>query len=150
MNAHTPVVADINVRIEQYVRLRDKIKEIKDKQKNELKPFNEMLEQLNGVILAHLDATKVESVRADGGTAFKSLEKSASIADKSAFWSWVVLTGSWEMIDYKANAVAVGDYIEKLIEENKQDPTVQIAAPPGVNYTTTWEVNVRRPSKPKK
>lgn len=145
MNA--PITPDLNVRVNQYVRLRDKIKEIKDRHKAELKPFIETQAQLNGIILGLLDQAGAESVRTDSGTAYKTLDRSATLADRSAFWEYVKSNEAWDLIDYKANVTAVADYITEKVEAAKTDPTVIPAPPPGVNYTETWEVGVRRKSK---
>jgi hypothetical protein len=126
-------VADINTRIEQFVQLRDKIKKLDDEHKEKMKPYRDTLETLNGVLLQHLNSIGVESVRAEAGTVYETVKKSASIADKSALWAFVVATGDWDLLDYKANVTAVADFIEK-----------NSTPPPGVNYTTTKVAGVRR------
>lgn len=145
MNA--PVTPDLNVRVDQFVRLRDKITELKKKHKEELKPYIETQAQLSGIILQLLSDTGAESVRTDSGTAYKTLDRSATIADRSAFWDFVRENEAWELLDYKANKVAVADYIADKIEAAKDDPSVIPAPPPGVNYNETWEIGVRRKSK---
>lgn len=142
-----PITPDLNVRVSQYVRLRDKIKEIKDRHKAELKPFIETQAQLNALILGLLDQAGAESVRTDSGTAYKTLDRSATLADRSAFWEYVQAEQAWHLIDYKANVTAVADFIADKAEAAKTDPLVVPAPPPGVNYSETWEVGVRRKSK---
>jgi len=141
---------DINVRVGQFVKLRDKIREIKERQKNELKPYNETLEQLSGIILGLLNKSGAESVRTDGGTAYKKLVKSATLADKSAFLDFVRNHDAWELLDYKANAPAVSEYIAEKVAAAEHDPSIIPAAPPGVNYSETWEVGINRPTTTKK
>lgn len=135
---------DLNTRVQQYVSLRDKIKEIRSRHKEELKPFVETLEKLNSIILNLLDQAGTESARTKNGTAYKTLKHSATIADKSAFWDFIYANKQWDLMDYKANAPAVNDFIVKLKEAAKNDPNIIPAPPPGVNYSEYWEVGVRR------
>jgi hypothetical protein len=148
MNDHVapPLVPaiDFQKRTEQFVRLRDKIREIKEKQKAELKPYNEALGTLGNMLLDHLNQIGVESVRADAGTPHKIVERSAAIADKEAFWNWIVTQGKWEFLDYKANVTAVHDYLEEQLQEAKENPTIVPAPPPGVNYTERYKIGVLR------
>lgn len=146
----TQATLDLNKRVDQYVRLRDKITELKKKHKEELKPFNETLMQLNGLILQLLNDAGAESVRTEKGTAYKTLDRSATLADRSAFLDFVKNSEAWELLDYKANVTAVADYIADKVEAAKTDPSIIPAPPPGVNYNETWEVGVRRSTANKK
>lgn len=131
MNAISKV--GIDVRVEQYIKLRDKIKEIEARHKEELKVYKETLEKLNAVILAHLTQVGGESIRTSAGTAYITEKKSASLADPQAFMDYVISNEAWDLLDRKANSTAVADYIS----EHK-------APPPGVNFSTTNLVGVRR------
>jgi len=126
---------DINLRVEQYVKLRDKISEIKDRHKTELKPFNDMLEHLGGVLLQHLESTNQEASRCASGTVYRSLDESVSLADPEAFMDYITNNNAWELMDRRANKTAV----KAFIEEHK-------SLPPGVNYSSTFKVGVRRAS----
>jgi len=64
---HPPTV-DISKRVDQYVRLRDLIKTKEDEHKAAMKPYKEMLDKLNSVLLDHLNTINGESVRTDTGT----------------------------------------------------------------------------------
>lgn len=131
----TTTTANLNFdkRVAQYVKLRDHIKARKDAHKAELAPFNELLEQLNGVMLGHLQNVSADSVSTASGTVYKCEKKSASIADMSAFWTHVITSGDWDLVDRKANVTAVEAYIEK-----------NGAPVPGVNYSSRFEAGVRR------
>jgi hypothetical protein len=126
-------MADISVRVAQYIKLRDEIKKLDDAHKVKLAPYRDTLEQLNSALLAHLNQVGGESIRTENGTVYKTEKKSATLADKSAFWAYVVTGADWELLDWKANPVAVAKHVE---EHN--------ALPPGVNYTVTHVVGVRR------
>ena len=127
---------DMEKRTEQYIKLRDLKQEIEAKHKEELKPINEALDGLKEVLKAGLDQVNADSLKTDCGTVSFTTRASASLADKDAFWAYVVSTGSWELLDYKANVTAVRDWIEN---NNGNQP-------PGVNYNSFRDVNVRRPT----
>lgn len=120
-------------RVEQFVKLRDKIRGIKEKQKEELTPYTDALEQLNGILLGHLITVGADNVGTANGTVYKTAKKSASIADMDAFWTYVVTQGAFDMVDKKANPTAV----EEFIEANGSPP-------PGVNWNVVDVVGVRR------
>ena len=127
------MTVDINKRVAQYVSLRDKIKVIKEKHSEELAPYSEMLEQLNTVLLGHLNTVGIDNARTESGTVYKTEKKSAPIKDMAAFWAYVVEHEDWDLVDKKANASAVEDFIA---EHN--------SPPPGVNYNVMHVVGVRR------
>lgn len=130
----TPTKApDMNVRVAQYVGLRDKIKALDDAHKEKMKPFREMLETLGGVLLDHLKNISADSVATNSGTVYKTVKNSASIADGTAFWQYVSENEEWDLIDKKANVSAVLDFIEQ-----------HNSPPPGVNFSSMITVGVRR------
>lgn len=126
-------MADFNTRVSQYVKLRDLIKERNDAHKTSMKPMNETLEQLNSVLLAHLNQVGANSAATDNGTVYRTEKKSASLADGKAFMDYVIAANAWDLLDRKANVTAV----EEFIKGNN-------APPPGVNFSSTYIVGVRR------
>lgn len=133
MNAHQPPAFDVAKRTDQLVRLRDEINRLDDEHKERMKPYKVMYEKLTGLMMEHLKATNSESVKTDSGTVFLSSRKSASLADPDVFMQFVVKNNAWDLLDRKANATAVADFIE----ENN-------APPPGVNFSVMETLNVRR------
>jgi hypothetical protein len=125
---------DFAKRVDQYVRLRDKIQKIVDQQKEVLKPYKEVLERLNGEILQHLQNTNSDSVATAAGTAYRTVKQSASLADAEAFMKHVIDNEAWDLLDRKANVTAVQDYMEK----NKGQ------LPPGVNLSRVYVAGIRR------
>lgn len=126
-------VIDISKRVEQYVRLRDKIKSLDDEHKQKMKPYKEALEKLNGAMLTHLMQIGAENIRTEFGTVYRNTKTSATLADPEAFMEFVVSNEAWDLMDRKANVTAVKDY---LAENN--------TLPPGVNFNQIVEVGVRR------
>jgi hypothetical protein len=132
-NPPAPAAFDLNKRVGQYVKLRDFIADVKEKHKKELEPLNEMLEQLNSLMLDHLSSIGAERAGTEHGTVYRTAKKSASVADMSAFWAWVVTQNDWDLLDKKANVKAVEDFMKK-----NNMPV------PGVNFTEKYVVGVRR------
>ena len=126
-------MADIATRVAQYVALRDKIKAQNEAHKIAMEPANETLEQLNSVLLAHLNVLAVNSASTDNGTVYRTKKKRASLADGKAFMDFVIANAAYDLLDRKANVTAV----EEFIKGNK-------APPPGVNFSSTYVVGVKR------
>lgn len=127
---------DIEKRVAQYIALRNKIKAEDDAHAEVMKPKKDLLLALNALLLKHLSDIKSESVKTAAGTVYRSERKSASLADPDAFMNYVVEHGLWDLLDRKANATAVADFIN----ENK-------FSPPGVNFSTIYTAGVRVPHK---
>jgi hypothetical protein len=143
MSPQPPI--DFNTRVGQYVKLRDKIKEIKEAHKLQLAPYVETLEQLNGILLDHLNQISADSTVTASGTVYRTEKKSASIADADVFWGWVVQHKDVrDYIDIKANVTAVEEHIKAMEKLAQSDPTIVPSAPPGVNWSSRYEVGVRR------
>ena len=117
----------------QFVKLRDKIKEADDAHKAKLKTAKEYLEVLNGKLMEKLNEIGGESVKTSAGTAYRSSRKTASIADGEAFRQYVIATDGFDLVDWRANANAVDDFIKS-----------EGSAPPGVNFNVAYTVGVRR------
>ena len=125
--------ANVEELVEKYVKLRDRIKAADDAHKAKLAPAKEYLEGLNNQILAQLNAIGGESIRTASGTAYRTAKKSATIADGAVFRNFVIEGERWDLVDWRANSPAVTDFI-----------TDHKTPPPGINYTTTFIVGVRR------
>lgn len=128
----TPQI-DVEKRVGQYVRLRDLKAEIETKHEEELAPVKQtmlMIEEELKTALSSMNATNMKTTQ---GTVSLSHKASASAADLSAFWTWIVTQGAFDMLDKKPNVTAITEYV-------KQNGV----APPGVNYNVRVTVGVRR------
>ena len=119
--------------VEQYVTLRDKIKASDDAHKEKTRDARDYLEALNGKLLERLNEVGGDSVKTKHGTAYRSTKRSATIADGDLFRTFVREQEQFDLVDWRANALAVADYIEE-----------HEAPPPGVNFSTIFTVGVRR------
>lgn len=129
---------DFDKRVSQYLALRNKIAVMKEEFEAKLEPFGKALVQLNGMLLEHLNTVGGESVRTASGTVYRSIKKSASLADPDAFMKFVIDNHQWELLDRKANVTAVEDFLAE-----HHNP------PPGVNFSQVFQANVRRAPKAK-
>ncbi len=124
----------VHKRLEQFIKLRDKIEAENKAHEERVKPLKEMLVTLHNVLLEHLNTTGGDSVAVRGvGTFYRSTKATASIADGDEFRRWIIGGEKWDMIDWKANAPKVAEY---LTEHN--------ALPPGINFKRVTTVGVRR------
>lgn len=135
---------DVQKYTAQYVKLRDHIKTIMEKQEQELEPYKRLLDELNAMLLKHLDGQKVASMKTTSGTVYVTEHASASVADGQAFFDFVQKNAQWDLIERRANVTAVRAYIDALIEARKTNPNVLPAPPPGVNFNIHRRVGVRR------
>lgn len=124
---------DFEKRVDQYVRLRDLIKAEDDAHKEKMALKRDMLQKLNNLLLDMLQQTKQDSAATSFGTVYRKTKKSATIADAGLFRRHVIGGEHFDLIDWRANVTAVAQWIE----ENHEPP-------PGVNYSTSVDVGVRR------
>jgi len=126
-------VLTIDQKVERYIKLRDRLKEADDAHKARTKTAREYLETLEGLMLLELQQMGADKVGTPAGTVYRTVKKSATIADGAEFRSFVIGGELWDLVDWKANVTATAEFIE---EHN--------APPPGINYSTRLEVGVRR------
>lgn len=136
VNTGPPVPPDVRKMIGQYVKLRDRKRALEQQHADQLKPFNEVMETLEGKLLNYMQQIGSNSISTDDGTAYTSIKQSATIKDGQAFREWVIANGRFDLIDWRANANHVFDY---LAEHKVQ--------PPGLNLSTFMKVGFRRPTE---
>lgn len=119
--------------IAKYVKIRDAIKAADDAHKEKLAPVKAIRDAIENEMLARMNNAGVDSMKGEHGTCYKTTKRSATLADKEAFRKYILITNEWELMDFKANAPAIA----AMIEGGQ-------SLPPGVNYTETTEVGVRR------
>jgi hypothetical protein len=132
-----PSPLQLDKMIQSYVALRDRKRAIEAKHKEELAPYAKVMGEIEAKMLAHMQKLGTNSVNTDAGTAYQITKPSATIRDGAAFRQWVVETAAFGIVDWRANANAVSEYIE----DNGG------ALPPGVNFSTRTTVNFRRPNE---
>lgn len=126
-------MANVETIVAAYIQVRDQKAELKAKQAEEIKRFDEALDKLEGMALAALQQAGAESLRTSAGTVYQSTRTSATVADKSAFMDYVKDNGAYDLLDVRANKTAVEDFLSQ-----HQD------TPPGVVIRREVTVGFRR------
>lgn len=124
---------NIDELVAQYIKLRDKIKEADEAHKKKTELARTYLDKLNGKLLERLNEVGGDSVKTPHGTAYRTARRSATIADGDVFRKYVIDNQMFDLVDWRANAGAVDDFIN----DNGSQP-------PGVNYSVAYTVGVRR------
>ena len=124
---------DIDKRVAQFVAIRDKRRLIKEQFDAADKPLRELQDILSGRLHAFMDASNVKNLKTAHGTCYVSTRYTASLADPEVFMQFVIANRLFSLIDRRANAAAVKDYVS---EHN--------VLPPGCNLSGIQTVGVRR------
>lgn len=135
--ASQPVPLDLNKLVDQYVQLRDRKRELEKQHKEQLKPFNKLMDEIGNQLLAYMQKTGLDATPTASGTAYQITKQSATIRDGAAFRAFVIENDEFDLVDWRANAGAVFDFIA----ENDGN------MPPGINASTYTSIGVRRPNE---
>jgi hypothetical protein len=119
--------------ISAYLQIRDKKRLLEERHKQELKPFNEGLAQLENALAKAMDETGLTNLPGQGGTAYRATRSSVTVADWDSFITWVREAEAWHVLEHRANKTA----IDEILNDNND-------LPPGLNVTRTSVVNVRK------
>lgn len=122
--------------ITEYIQLRERKKAAEETYKQWLDTnFNRRLERIEVELMAFLNETGSDSIKTVNGTAFKRSETSVTVADQKEFSRFVVGSEAWALIDFRASKTGVKEYLEE-----------HQALPPGINFTASTAISVRKPS----
>jgi hypothetical protein len=128
-------MVNIDDAIAAYIKLRDKKAQIKAEAEARMGELSVKLDKLEGWIKERADENGVTSFRTKHGTAFLTTVDFATVADWDAMLKFVRENEAYDMLEKRVSKTAVRGYIDQLK-----------AVPPGVNYGTRIEVNVRKPT----
>ena len=117
-----------------YLKLRNKKEAIEAEMKDQVKVLKEKMEQFEAWIKEQADAQGVTSFKTKHGTAFLTTTDYANVADWDAVLGFIRENEAYDMLEKRISKVAVRGYIDATK-----------AVPPGVNYGTKLEVNIRKP-----
>jgi hypothetical protein len=127
------VAGSVNKRVDQYIQLRDKLKEMDKEHEERRKPLLDLQTVLSGWLTEFLEKTDGTAIKTKSGTVYLSTRYSASLADPEVFFQFVLANEAYELLDRRANSTACKDYV-----------TEKGSLPPGVNLTAIKTVGVRR------
>lgn len=120
--------------IATYMKLRSQKEAIEAEVKDRVSGIKVKMEKLEAWIKEQADAQGVTSFKTKHGTAFLTTTDYANVADWDAVLGFIRENEAFDMLEKRISKTAVRGYIDA----NK-------AVPPGVNYGTKLEVNVRKP-----
>lgn len=128
-------MVNIDDAIAAYLKLRDKKAQIMAEAQSKANELTAKMDKLEGWLKEQADANGVTSFKTKHGTAFLTTVDFATVGDWDAMLAFVKEHGAFDMFEKRVSKSAVRGYIEQLK-----------AVPPGVNYGTRIEVNVRKPT----
>jgi hypothetical protein len=126
-----PNIGDV---IRTYMALRSQKDAIEAEMKSRVDGIKANMAKLEAWIKEKADEQGVTSFKSDFGTAFLTTTDYANVADWDAVLDFIRTNEAYDMLEKRISKVAVRGYIQ-------QNKTV----PPGVNYGTKLEVNIRKP-----
>ncbi len=118
-----------------YMKLRQQKEVLEASIKEEVGVIKDKMAKMEAWIKEQADAQGVTSFKTKHGTAFLSTTDYANVADWDATLTFIQEAGAFDMLEKRVSKIAVRGYIE----EHK-------AVPPGINYGTKLEVQIRKPT----
>lgn len=120
--------------VARFIEIRNLLKKLEETFELRIAPLKGERDALSERLNTILTENKATSVKTSQGTAIASVRYSASLADPDIFMRHVISTGAYELLDRKANATAVKEYVKK-----------HSVLPPGVNLSPIRTIGVRSP-----
>jgi len=121
--------------VAKYIKARDVRDKLNNEHKARVAPLNAAMEKMEGVLLAHFNASGMDSAGCPAGTAYRSTKTSATVEDFDAFLGFVQEHEAWHMLEKRASKTAVEEYVASAKD-----------LPPGIKYSSIASINVRRAS----
>lgn len=121
--------------VAKYIELRDKKAQLKAEYDEKAAKLDATLGKIEGTLLKTFETIGMDSVKTEFGTAYTSVQTSASVADADVFRKFVKENDAWELFQNRVSKTAVEQY--KAAHDD---------IPPGINWREERVVNVRRAS----
>jgi len=120
--------------VTEFIKLRDAKKQFEEMAVEKCKQlYGDRMAEIEVQLLDMLNQLGVDSIAGKGGTAYRKVSTSVTIADAREFRRHVIGTESWDLADWRANKTIINEMVEQGQE-----------VPPGVNRTTFATVGIRR------
>lgn len=120
--------------VTEYIQLRDAKKQFEELASEKAKElYGTRMEEIEAKLLDLLNTLGVDSIAGKGGTAYKKLSTSVTIADAREFRRHVIGNEAWDLADWRANKTTINEVVEAGGE-----------LPPGVNRTVFATIGIRR------
>ena len=121
--------------VSTYMKLRSQKDAIEAEVKDSVSVIKSKMEKLEAWIKDQADQQGVTSFKTKHGTAFLTTTDYAQVGDWDAVLNFIRDNEAFDMLEKRVSKIAVRGYIEHTK-----------SVPPGVNYGTKLEVNIRKPS----
>lgn len=121
--------------IGKYIEKRDEIARIESEAKERVGEIKAVLEKFAAWINLKAEQDGVESFKTAAGTAFFTTVDYAQVADWTLLLEYIQKNEAWDLLEKRVAKVAV----RGILNDTK-------VLPPGVNYGTKREINVRKPT----
>lgn len=121
--------------ISTYMKLRGQKDALEKEVKEKVSVIKAKMEKLESWIKEQADTQGVTSFKTRHGTAFLTTSDYANVADWDAMIAFVKENEAYDLLEKRVSKVAVRGYIDQTK-----------AVPPGVNYGTRLDVNIRKPT----
>jgi hypothetical protein len=118
-----------------YMKLRLQKESMEAEVKDRVSVIKAKMEKIEAWIKEQADLQGVTSFKTKHGTAFLTTTDYANVGDWDAVLDFIRTQEAYDMLEKRVSKIAVRGYIDA----NK-------VVPPGVNYGTKLEVNIRKPA----
>lgn len=120
--------------VTEFIKLRDAKKQFEEMAAEKSKQlYGDRMAEIEIQLLDILNELGVDSIAGKGGTAYRKVSTSVTIADAREFRRHVIGSEAWDLADWRANKTIINEMVEQGLE-----------VPPGVNRTTFATVGIRR------
>lgn len=133
--ARATMTGDLGTLVEKYIVARDKKEAIMQAAKDKCLKIDAALERIEGIILASFEELGMDSASTAAGTAYKSTQTSATVADWDEAFGYIQTHEAWHLLERRVNKKAVVAIKEETGE-----------LVPGVNWREEVVINIRRKS----
>ena len=118
--------------IEKYLQLRRKLEKIKERHEEEIRPYKEVMQKIEGKLLEHLNETGLDSTKCAAGTAFGQTVTSVTVENWDQVLGWLREHEAWDLLEARVAKNAT----LSAVEENQ-------APVPGVKISQARVLRVR-------
>ncbi len=122
--------------IATFLQLRNKKSQLKAAYEKQEAELNEKMAKFEAWFINKAQEQGVTSFKTTEGTAFLTNTDFANIADWDAVISFIKEKGTYDMLERRVSKRAIRAYIDEFK-----------VVPPGINFGTRIDVNVRKPAK---
>jgi hypothetical protein len=131
-------MSDVNEIVEAYINVRNERDRITKAYEDEDKALKSVLETLQASLLSVCNEMKVESLKTESGTVFKTLKERFYTNDWDNFNKFVVENNVVDLLEKRLHQTNMKTWLAEHAGEG---------LPPGLQSTREYAITVRKPSK---